>query len=387
MAVKTIRSSHNPEYFELSALSVPISGSTVYGYYDNDPSFQVEGISNIKYSVLKLGYPTMELEIARIQLYMAAEQAVNKYGAIVNEYNIVDNYLDLQGVDNTTNLTQREISPSLNRIVTISKAYGVQAGSGGNVDYEKGFFMTEADKQIYDIESLLYKTLRGRHIEIRRVFHGKRYSSGFYEPYIGTSARYGLESFGWSNFAPKATYMMMPLYDDLLRMQEIGMHNTIRKSGYSFKIVNNKIEVFPIPTGEFPVWIEYTFEDESSDPLKTNENIGSDASNINYGPMTFSKINSVGREWIREMTYILIKKILGTNRSKYTSGIPYGNETVTLDGELMRQEAQQEEDQHVEKLRLFLEETRKKMQLENKRMEAENLSNTLSYVPLKIFIG
>ncbi len=68
-------------------------------------------------------------------------------------------------------------------------------------------------------------------------------------------------------FCPKSnddvapdTYQMMnraiidKIHDQL---KEIEFNDTIRKSAHTFNIVNNKLQVFPLPTGVYKLWFEY----------------------------------------------------------------------------------------------------------------------------------
>ena len=55
-----------------------------------------------------------------------------------------------------------------------------------------------------------------------------------------------LDSFGWGNNSPAVQFMMMPMYADLLKVQAIEFNDQIRKSAYSFELVNNKLRIFQI---------------------------------------------------------------------------------------------------------------------------------------------
>ena len=57
-----------------------------------------------------------------------------------------------------------------------------------------------------------------------------------------------LDSFGWGNYSPAVQFMMMPMYADILKVQAIEFNDQIRKSAYSFELVNNKLSIFPNPT-------------------------------------------------------------------------------------------------------------------------------------------
>jgi hypothetical protein len=47
---------------------------------------------------------------------------------------------------------------------------------------------------------------------------------------------------------PGAQYFLYPLYGDLLRAQATELSDMIRKSHYSYEIINNKLRITPMPT-------------------------------------------------------------------------------------------------------------------------------------------
>ena len=53
-----------------------------------------------------------------------------------------------------------------------------------------------------------------------------------------------LDALGWGNYRPSIQFLMMPMYTDLLRIQAIELNDEIRKSAYSFELVNNKLRIF-----------------------------------------------------------------------------------------------------------------------------------------------
>jgi hypothetical protein len=72
----------------------------------------------------------------------------------------------------------------------------------------------------------------------------------YFDPFVGTGlgSQQMMDTFGWGNYSPGVSFMMQPLYDDLLRVQAIEFNDMIRKSQYGFDIQNNRIRIFPIPT-------------------------------------------------------------------------------------------------------------------------------------------
>jgi hypothetical protein len=181
---------------------------------------------------------------------------------------------------------------------------------------------------------------------------------------------------------------MMPLYEDVLRMQQIEFNDHIRKSAHTFNIVDNKLEIFPIPTtGTVSrVYFEYMSRDEFDDSQTIKTNSLSDYSDIPYNFIQYSDINDVGKQWIRKYTLALSKELLGAIREKYSS-IPIPDAEVSLDGAALRAEAQVEKDYLIQQLRENLEELSRKNVMTNKNDEANHQQEMLRKVPLQIYVG
>ena len=111
-----------------------------------------------------------------------------------------------------------------------------------------------------------------------------------------------------------------------------------------------------------------------------------DSQNARFDFMTYSKINDVGKQWIRKYGLALAKELLGIIRSKYGS-IPIPNSDTTLDGDTLRSEAATEKEVLVTQLREMLEQTSRKALLEADKDEAEFLQEKLQKIPYPIYIG
>jgi hypothetical protein len=71
----------------------------------------------------------------------------------------------------------------------------------------------------------------------------------YFDPYAGTGTDVQglLDAFGFGNYTPGINFLLMPINYDLSKIQAIDFNDTIRKSNYSFELINNKIRIFPIP--------------------------------------------------------------------------------------------------------------------------------------------
>jgi len=214
----------------------------------------------------------------------------------------------------------------------------------------------------------------------------------FFDPYATTG--YGtinmVEGFGFGDYSPAVSFTLMPLFEDLLRVQAIELNDSIRKSAYSFTLTNNKLRVFPDPEEDRRLYFDYVVTSDRDNPLQTeysgSADVVSDFSNARFDFMTYSKINDVGKQWIRKYGLALSKELLGIIRSKYGS-IPIPNADTTLDGDTLRSEAATEKEVLITQLREMLDQTSRKALLESDRDEAEFLQEKLQKVPYPIYIG
>ena len=371
------------------------SGATPWGFYDTDNEFTSSADKFADWSARRLGYPIMAIELQSGSFYACFEESITEYSAQVNQFNIKDNLLTLQGraTGSSNSLTHKRVTPTMGRTVFLSKQYGTEVGVGGNVDIKKGSITISSGSQEYDLNKLFVDGSTSGSIEVRRVYYeGTPAMQRFFDPYATTG--YGtinmIEGFGFGNYSPAVSFTLMPLFEDLLRVQAIELNDSIRKSAYSFSLVNNKVRIFPDPTDSSTLYFDYINTSDRDDPLFTeysgSANVISDYSNVPYDNMQYQYINDVGKQWIRKYGLALCKELLGMIRSKYGT-IPIPNAETTLDGETLRSEAATEKDALITELREMLEQTSRKALLEADKDEAEFLQEKLQKIPYQIYIG
>ena len=369
------------------------SGDTPWGFYDADNEFTSSADKFSTWASRRLGYPIMSVELQNVQFYACFEEAVSEYSAQVNQFNIKDNLLHLTGQATGSSVTHKRVTPTLGRTAFLSKQYGTEVGVGGDVDWKKGSIEVTSGTQEYDLNTMFADVSHSEAIEVKRVYYeGTPAMQRFFDPYATTG--YGtmnmVEGFGFGSMSPAVSFTMMPIFEDLLRVQAIEMNDSIRKSAYSFTLVNNKLRVFPDPTETSTLYFDYVKTSERDNPLVSDysgsANVVSDFSNVPYDNMQYQFINDVGKQWIRKYGLALTKELLGMIRSKYGT-IPIPNADTTLDGDTLRAEAASEKETLVTQLREILEQTSRRAMLEADKDEAEFLQVKLSKVPYPIYIG
>ncbi len=371
-----------------------VSGNTPFGFYDTDSEFQGEAPKFATWCAQRLGFPLMNVELQDKQFYACLEESVSEYSAQINQFNIKDNLLSLQGQSTSSNLTHKRVTPNLGRSVYLSQAYGTEAGVGGLVEVKSGSVDVVSGSQTYDLNALWADVSEsGNAIELKKVFYEETPAvQRYFDPYAGTGAGSMnlLDQFGFGNYSPAVTFLMMPVYADMLRLQAIELNDQIRKSAYSFQLRNNKLRIFPRPDSSYKLHFEYVVRSERDDVLVTeysgSSDVISDFSNVPYDNMKFTNINDVGKQWIRKYGLALTKELLGIVRSKY-GAIPIPGAETSLDGDTLRSEASAEKEALVTQLREILEQSSRKALMEADKDESEFLQEKLKKVPYPIYIG
>jgi len=395
--------------FDQNTIRWPGSGSAVdittvpFGFYLNEtPSKSIPGVfeydceKSAAWAAKRLGYPSINIEMRDISFYTCFEESVSEYGAQVNQFNIRNNMLTLRGLSTKDypNLTGKNVSGTgLPFIVNIAKQYGSEIDVGGSVPLKRVSIQLIKGQQTYNLNELIACEKEcGNRIEVRRVFHGPAPAMArIYDPFSMTGMSYSnvLNEMGFAGYSPATQFLMTPIFEDLLRGQAIDFNDTVRKSGYSFEITNNNLRIFPIPTYDQHIYVEYIVEkDKLASGIGTNANydVVSDYSNVPYQNVVYNKLNDVGKQWIRKYYLALCKEVLGAIRQKYST-VPIPGGEVTLDGAELRNEAKEEKEVLVTQLRENLEATTKTALMEAQATEAEKIQDTLRKVPLLIYIG
>jgi hypothetical protein len=386
----------NPQIYDGSPIA--ISGNTPFGLYDSDPQFQANGPKVANFVARKLGYPVMDVELDDLNIYACFEEAVSTYSELLYQLSIKDNYLSLIGASTGSNLNNQVIVPTLNSVVDMADAYGSLAGVGGLTEWYTGSLMLSASQQVYDLQSWGISNgyiQQGDRMVVNRIFYESNPAiNQYYDPYIGGSINYqgATENFGWASYSPGLNFTLFPIYWDIQRIQEIEMSNQVRRSAFTFELINNKLRIFPVPEIDgIPLFIQYSKKSEmasvaSNSPYSSSTSLVTNPSNVPYTVIPFGQINGPGKNWIFEYTLALCMELLGIIRNKYTT-VPIPGAETTLNGADLSSAGRDMQTKLKEALKGDLTELSRQAQLEKQQKENESIQETLSKVPLLIYIG
>lgn len=373
------------------------SGMVPFELYENDAEFVSDAPKVADFCARKLGYPIVEVELQSGSFFTCFEEAITEYGSQVNQFLIRENMLNLQGSPTASSLQNREILPNMGRTLKLSRMYGSEANVNPTYDIKKGFVYVTASITEYDLNALWASVSEsGKTIEIRKVYHDNTPAiARYFDPFAGTGlGTYSmLQEFGFTGYSTGVSFLLIPMYADLLRMQAIEFNDMVRRSAYSFRLYNNKINISPIPSYSFKLYFDYMVVDDRDNALgspsssfASQTGVVSDYSNVPFTNPTYSYINGPGKQWIREYTLALAKELLGNVRAKYAT-IPIPGSEVTMDGLTLRTEAQADKEKLITQLRENLEKVSRDAQLEKEKNEAEFLKEKIKYIPVGIYIG
>ena len=368
-------------------------GSTPFGFYDADSTFRTDADKVVKWCAQRLGYPIENIELQDIQFYAAFEEAVTVYGNEVYQWKIRENYLSMEGSSTGSALNNQVVTPNLASTIRIASTYGSEAGTGGNTTYYTASLPVSANVQNYNLNAWAAASASlapGDSIEVKTIFQQTPPAIvRYFDPYAGTGTGIQslLESFNFGSYSPGINFMLMPLNFDMLKLQAIELNDQVRKSAYSFDLVNNQLRLFPIPAIDTNLIFHYIKKSERNQTFVSGsaQNLVTNISNVPYNNPVYSQLNSVGKMWVFQYTLALVKEMLAYVRGKYGT-IPIPGAEVTLNQSDLIADARSEKIALLEQLRGTLEDSSRTKQLEKRSMDEGYIQQTLTNVPLPFYI-
>ena len=366
------------------------AGQTPFGFYDDDAVFPTEADKVARFCAQRLGYPLMDVELQSGSFYACFEEAVTTYGNEVFQYKVRENYLSMEGASSAGSFNNTLIEPTLGRVMEISNNYGTEAGVGGNVTKYTGSLYLSGSQQVYDLDAWAAAEGITGGIEIRKIFfEAPPAILRYFDPYAGTGT--GIQSlmdaFDFGSYSPGINFLLMPAYYDILKVQAIEFNDQIRRSSYTFELINNKLRLFPVPKEDGYLMFEYFKKDDRRAAVSgSGAGLITNVGEVPYDNPTYSGINSVGRQWIYRYALALSKELLGYVRGKYQQIPVPGSNTGMNQADLLT-DARTEKNELLTQLRDMLEQTSRRNQLERKASESEFVKTTLQSVPMTIFVG
>tara|TARA_Y100000034_G_scaffold136911_1_gene216977 strand:- start:5638 stop:6573 length:936 start_codon:yes stop_codon:yes gene_type:complete len=294
---------------------------------------------------------------------------------------------------------------NLDYLTRFAEPYSFEAGVGGSYNMLSGSIDLEKGRQDYDVydelkdfagnlvfSSSMNSSPRSK-IQISEVFHYSPQAA--YRFFDTTSAiNYLNNEFSFESFTPETIFYVLPVFEDILRAGQLDLSNRVRRSNYSYEVIGTKIRIFPQPTSDnaTKLFLRVKFFSDPLNPAYKDETIEgvSNLGDVPFGNLEYNRINSIGRQWIRQYSLALSKEQLGLIRSKFGS-IPIPGADLTLNGSELVTQGREDKDKLITQLKEMLETMTYDKLMETAAARAESIQKQLKYVPmpngLAIFMG
>ena len=389
---------------------------TPFGVFDSEKDFIIDANAMVTFVKRKLGDDILSVELTNKQVWMSFEEATLEYGRIINEYqsksqlgNLLGNDLNIPTNDSDT----RDGGPSggeskfpretLEYLMRKAEPYASHAATGGAYNIYSGsidLVNGQQDYNIYDTLKFvdpndntekLVKSAPAFGTSKWRIFEVMHFSpQAAYRFFDTTSAiNYLNNEFAFESFTPETVFYVLPVFEDLLRAQQMDISNRVRRSNYSYELIGQNLRIFPRPTVDAgttkKLWIRFGKATDGLAPDITDSSIDgvSGLHNIPFNDITYANINSMGRQWIRQYTFALAKELLGLVRSKFGS-IPIPSGDLQLNGSDLLSQAQSEKEKLISQLREMLDSLTYDKLLEGQATEVSSMQTILKAVPIPL---
>jgi hypothetical protein len=380
---------------------------TPFGFFDSDLDFQTEADNIVTFVKRKLGDDILSVELTKKQVWGNLEEALLEYGSVLNQYQAKSQLVQFLGMPSGSALSgseQKFPRENLEYLTRFAEPYAMEAGVGGSYNMISGSISLEQNRQDYDIYTEL-KDADGNtlfdsdsnnpksKLKIREVFHFNPQAA--YRFFDTTSAiNYLNNEFSFESFTPETIFYVLPVFEDILRAGQLDLSNRVRKSNYSYKVIGSKIRIFPMPSQINPqkLFIRVQYKPDPLNPAYKDSSVHgvSNLSNVPFGNLIYTRINSIGRQWIRQYVLALSREQLGLIRSKFQN-IPIPGESLTLNGTDLVSQGREDKEKLVTGLKEMLDTMTYDKLMEVQAARAESVNKQLKYVPmpngLAIFMG
>ena len=383
-----------------------VAGSTPFGIFDNDREFVSDADRIADYVRKKLGEPVMEVYMSQSQIYAAFEESCLEYSAMVNSYQAKSTLATFLGAPTGTLAGAENKYPVKTLALEKNTAdpFATEADVNSRVPTYTGSIQLNIGQQTYDVPTLLSQSGQWNGsgtIVLREVYHKSPMAA---YRFFGTTSglNYLNNQFRFESFTPETLFYLLPIWEDILRGMQFKTSNNVRRSNYSYDIHNNQLRLFPVPQNTYLLWFTYTIDSNPTnvvdfqpnstasmaDGSVTNPQYNGVAnlSNIPFGNIAYSGLNSISKHWIRRMALALAKEIEGQIRAKIST-IPIPNGDLTLNGPELIADARADMEALRAELRDILDATTYQKLMEQEAAMAQQLQETWKGVPLGIYIG
>jgi hypothetical protein len=384
------------------AIFSQITNPTPFGIYDSESDFRTDADSMVTFVKRKMGDDILSVELTKKQIFANFEEAVLEYSSILNQYQAKSqlvNYLGFPTGSIMSGSEEKYPRDNLEYLSRFAEPYAMEAGIGGSYNMVSGSITLKNGQQDYDMYSELkddagtaiFSATQGK-MKIVEVFHFNPQAA--YRFFDTTSAiNYLNNEFSFESFTPETIFYVLPVFEDILRAGQLDLSNRVRRSNYSYRVEGTKIRLFPTPNTDNKIlWLRVRQYPNPESPSYIDASIYgvSNMGNIPFGNIQYNRINSIGRQWIRQYTVSLSRESLGLIRSKF-GNIPVPGAEVSLNGTDLISQGREDKDKLITTLKEMLDTMTYDKLIEMQSLRAENMNKQLKFIPVPngkaIFMG
>ena len=371
---------------------------TPFGFFNEDEDFQREANAVITFVKRRLGDDILSVELTKKQIWGNLEESLLEYGSILNQYQAKSQLVQFLGASTGSLSGSNDKYPreNLEYLTRFAEPYSMEAGTGGSYDFISGSIQLEKGRQDYNMYTELKDAQGGvlfnsasnsspsAKMRIMEIFHFNPQAA--YRFFDTTSAiNYLNNEFSFESFTPETIFYVLPVFEDILRAGQLDISNRVRRSNYSYEVNGTNLRIFPQPTQDTPkkLWVKIRFRPNPLKPSYEDQTIHgvSNLSNVPFGRLIYNRLNSIGRQWIRQYALALSREQLGLIRSKF-GNIPIPGATLTLNGDNLITQGREDKEKLKTSLQEMLETMTYDKLMETQAARAESINKQLKFVPM-----
>ena len=350
-----------------------------------------------------LGAPLRSIELEDEMMDSLLELSIGDYSQYVQDWLIESQWTSLYNLNlDTQSLSKAFITKSLDFETRYTYAYSKIVGlqAGGEWELKKDYIQLVPNQQIYEIPA-------NREINEVLWFTPSELNGVLFDTFsFGGLGGGGLGGpGGFSQMGMSGSFLMMPAFDMLLRMQEINIQRRIIAGELTYRITalpdgKKALHLMNTPGGKFDfgnstltrgkVWYWY-YDVGPADRdkcLKANPDIITLPSDVPFEEINWVDLNNPAQQWVRRWFTAYCKQTLARVRGKFSGNVKTPDSELTMDYASLATEGSDEKSKLEEELKLRLERLRPDKMMEREAMLAENLNKQLKFraMPRQIYV-
>ena len=355
-----------------------------------------------------LGAPLRSVELDDEQMDTLLEFSIDDYSEQIQNWLTESQWTSLYNLNlDTQSLSKAFVTKSLDYETRYTYAYSKIVGlqAGGDWVLKKDYIELQRNQQIYEIPA-------NREINEILWFSPSELNNAMFDPWSfgalgaggGLGGGGGLAQMGNTG----GSFLMMPAFDMLLRMQEINIQRRIITGELTYKITalpdgKKALHLMNTPGGKFDfgnstmmrgkVWYHYydVGPEDRDKCLKDNPDIIKLPSDVPFDKMNWTDLNQPAQVWVRRWFVASCKETLSKVRGKYSGNLKTPDSELTMDYQSLATEGKDEKTKLIEELTGAegkLTRLKPDKVMEREALLAENLNKQLKFraMPRGIYV-